>query len=330
MNSVERLLRVLTHQAIDRPPVIGVTNSVTLELMNSVGVKFPEAHHDPAQMMRLGAAAHEVCGLESVKVPFDLTVETGALGADIDYGTIETLPRATKPPFETPGDLIFKGDYVERGRIPVVLEAIRLSRKEYGDRAPVISSLVGPFTLSTLLFGMERLFILMKQEPDRYRAALKTATHLCMAYAQEQFEAGSHIVQIADPSSSRDLISSETYGTFVAPYHRELCSAFDSPTVIHICGNITGHLKHIAETGASGVSFDYKTDIGEAKKGLKGKMALIGYVPTSLLREGKPEEVHAYSRECLKSGIDALNAGCAWPLDTPTENITAMVRAAYD
>jgi [methyl-Co(III) methanol-specific corrinoid protein]:coenzyme M methyltransferase len=330
MNSVERLLRVLTHQTTDRPPVIGVTNSVTLELMGSVGVKFPEAHHDPAQMMRLGAAAHEVCGLESVKVPFDLTVETGALGADIDYGTNETLPRATKPPFENPEDFIFNEDYVKRGRIPVVLEAIRLSRKEYGDRAPVISSLVGPFTLSALLFGMERLFIWMLQEPDRYRAALKKATHLCMAYAREQFEAGSHVIQIADPSSSRDLISSEHYGAFVAPYHKELCSAFYFPTVIHICGDITGHLKHIVETGASGISFDYKTGIEEAKKGLKGKMALIGYVPTSLLREGKPEEVHAYSRQCLKAGIDALNAGCAWPLDTPTENITAMVRAAYD
>jgi [methyl-Co(III) methanol-specific corrinoid protein]:coenzyme M methyltransferase len=330
MNSVERLLRVLTHQTTDRPPVIGVTNSVTLELMGSVGVKFPEAHHDPAQMMKLGAAAHEVCGLESVKVPFDLTVETGALGADIDYGTNETLPRATKPPFENPEDFIFNEDYVKRGRIPVVLEAIRLSRKEYGDRAPVISSLVGPFTLSALLFGMERLFIWMLQEPDRYRAALKKATHLCMAYAREQFEAGSHVIQIADPSSSRDLISSEHYGAFVAPYHKELCSAFYFPTVIHICGDITGHLKHIVETGASGISFDYKTGIEEAKKGLKGKMALIGYVPTSLLREGKPEEVHAYSRQCLKAGIDALNAGCAWPLDTPTENITAMVRAAYD
>ena len=103
MNPVDRLLGILAHQAVDRPPVIGVTNSVTLELMDAVGAKFPEAHHDPAQMMKLGAAAHEVCGLESVKVPFDMTVETGALGAEIDYGTRNTLPRATKPPFEDPG-----------------------------------------------------------------------------------------------------------------------------------------------------------------------------------------------------------------------------------
>lgn len=327
MDPVERLVRVLTHQAVDRPPVIGVTNSVTLELMDSVGVTFPEAHHDPAQMMRLGAAAHDVCGLESVKVPFDLTVETGALGADIDYGTRDTLPRTVKPPLETPEDLIAGEDYVTRGRVPVVLEAIRLSRKTYGTRAPVISSLVGPFTFSALLFGMERFFIWMLQDPHRFRAAMEKATHLCTAYAREQFEAGSHVVQIADPSASRDLISSEKYGALVAPYHRQLCSAFNAPTVIHICGDITGHLNSIAETGAGGISFDYKTDIEAAKKGLKEKMALIGYVPTSLLREGKPEEVHAYSRACVNAGVDALNAGCAWPLDTPTENIVAMVKA---
>jgi MtaA/CmuA family methyltransferase len=328
MDPVERLVRVLTHQAVDRPPVIGVTNSVTLELMDSVGVTFPEAHHDPARMMRLGAAAHEMCGLESIKVPFDLTVETGALGADIDYGTRDTLPRTVKPPFETPEGLIAGEDYVTRGRIPVVLEAIRLSRKTYGTRAPVISSLVGPFTLSALLFGMERFFIWMLQDPHRFRAAMEKATHLCTAYAREQFEAGSHVVQIADPSASRDLISSEKYGALVAPYHRQLCSAFNAPTVIHICGDITGHLNSIAESGAGGISFDYKTDIEATKNGLKEKMALIGYVPTSLLREGKPEEVHAYSKTCLTAGVDALNAGCAWPLDTPTENIVAMVKAA--
>ena len=175
---------------------------------------------------------------------------------------------------------------------------------------------------------MERFFIWMLQDPQRYRAAMEKATHLCTAYAREQFEAGSHVVQIADPSASRDLISSEKYGALVAPYHRQLCSALNAPTVIHICGDITGHLNHIAETGAGGISFDYKTDIAAAKTTLKEKMALIGYVPTSLLREGKAEEVHAYSRACVNAGVDALNAGCAWPLDTPTENIGAMVKAA--
>ncbi|RPJ10683.1 MAG: MtaA/CmuA family methyltransferase [Deltaproteobacteria bacterium] len=329
MNPIDRFLRVLANQTTDRAPVIGVTNSVTLELMDAVGTKFPEAHHDPDLMMKLGAAAHDLCGLESVKVPFDMTVEAGALGAEVDFGTVNTLPHIKGPLFETPESLTLKGDDLRQGRVSVILEAIRRSRQEYSG-IPVISSIVGPFTLSTLLFGLERLFLWMLKDPDRYAAALQKATQLCTLYARHQFEAGSHAVQIADPSSSRDLISSEQYGKFVAPYHKRLCSSFNLPTVIHICGNITGHLPRIVETGARGISFDYKTDIGEAKRCLKGKLALIGYVPTSLLREGKPQEVYAFSRKCIEAGIDALNAGCAWPLDTPTENIRAMVRAAKE
>jgi MtaA/CmuA family methyltransferase len=327
MNLTDRLLAVLTGQPVDRPPVVGVTNAVTLGLMEAVGARFPEVHHDSGQMAKLGSAAFTVCGLESVKVPFDLTVEAGALGGEVDFGTFDTLPKVKVPPFASPEQLTVEEDFVNRGRMPVVLEAIRLCRKDYDGRVPVISSIVGPFTLATMLFGLEDLFIWMINEQARYKSALEKATKACVLYARRQLEAGTQVVQIADPSSSRDLISSEQYGTLVAPYHRELCSSLNVPTVIHICGNITGHLRHVAETGASGLSFDYKTDIEEAKKRLKGKMALFGYLPTSLLCEGKPEEVDAYSRECIKAGIDALNAGCAWSLETPVENIRAMVES---
>jgi uroporphyrinogen-III decarboxylase len=32
--------------------------------------------------------------------------------------------------------------------------------------------------------------------------------------------------------------------------------------------------------------------------------------------------------ECLREGVDALNAGCAVPPETPLENIRAMIAAA--
>jgi uroporphyrinogen-III decarboxylase len=79
-----------------------------------------------------------------------------------------------------------------------------------------------------------------------------------------------------------------------------------------------------------GISFDKKTDVQEAVKQLKGRVALIGYVPTSLLLEGTPDEVYASSKECIKAGVDVLNAGCAWPADIPNENVRAMVRAAKE
>jgi MtaA/CmuA family methyltransferase len=302
--------------------------AVTVEMMDSLGVKWPEAHHDPSAMARLAGAAYETCGLESMKLPFDMTVEAEALGAEIDYGTKNTLPQIKIPPYSDPGELVVREDLIEQGRIPAVLEAIRLARKKYGEEIPVVSSIVGPFTLSAMLFGFENLFYWMLVELEKYVMALEIITNLCVTYAREQFKAGSHIVQIGEASSSGDLISSEHYRKFVAPYQEKLCRSFENPTVVHICGNITGHLEYVAQTGMRGISFDKKTDIQEAVKQLKGRVALIGYVPTSLLLEGTPDEVYASSKECIKAGVDVLNAGCAWPADIPNENVRAMVRAA--
>jgi MtaA/CmuA family methyltransferase len=330
MNAIERLLQVLAHHEVDRPPVTGLMTAVTIEMMDMVEVKWPEAHHDSRMMVELAASAYETCGLESMKLPFDMTVEAGTLGAEIDYGTTDTLPQVKKPLYEDPRELMFGEDLMKQGRIPVVLEAIKLARKEYGDSIPVVSSIVGPFTLSTMLFGFENLFYWMLRDHEKYPAALRKVTDLCISYAKKQFEAGSHIIQVGEASSSGDLISSEHYGRFVAPYQRELCRSFNAPTVVHICGNITGHLKYVAGTGMSGISFEQKTDIKEAIRQLKGKVALIGYVPTSLLLDGTPEEVYSFSKKCIRTGVDILNAGCAWPAQISNENVKAMIRAAKE
>ena len=202
------------------------------------------------------------------------------------------------------------------------------ARRQYGDTVPVLSSMLGPFTLSGCLFGVETLLIWMIEEPDKVQVAMTLATRLVALYVRAQFEAGAHVVQMAEPTASGDLISPAQYLEHVAPYHRELASCTDRPLITHICGNITRHLPHLAAAGFRGVSFDAKTDIQAAKTHLKGKAALIGYVPTGLLREGSPAEVRAAARQCITEGVDALNAGCAVAPDTPIDNIKAMIAAA--
>ncbi len=328
MNGVDRFLRVLNGQSVDRAPVVGVTSVVTVDLMRQVDARWPDAHHDPGQMARAGAAAHEICGLESVKVPFDTAVEAGALGADVDYGSEATLPKIRTPPLSEPRELTFGSDLLGRGRFPVVLEAIRIARRKYGESAPVISSMLGPFTLSGCLFGVETLLVWMIEEPEKVQAAMAAATRLTAMYIRGQFEAGAHVVQVAEPTASGDLISPAQYVEHVASHHRELTAGFDRPVITHICGNITRHLPHLASAGFRGVSFDAKTDVRVARAHLKGKAALIGYVSTSLLRDGTPQDVADAAGRCLTEGVDALNAGCAVAPDTPLDNIRAMIAAA--
>ena len=328
MNPLDRFLRVLSGQSVDRAPVVGVTSVVTADLMRQVGTRWPDAHHDPEQMVRVGAAAHTVCGLETVKVPFDMTVEAGAFGGDIDYGTDTTLPKLRAPLFATPDEFSLGKDTLAKGRFPVVLEAIRIAKRRYGDTVPVISSTLGPLTICGCLFGIETFLVWMIEEPEKVRTAMATATRLLAGYIRAQFDAGSHVVQVGDPTASGDLISPAQYLEHVAPYHRELTTGAEGPLIVHICGNITRHLPHLASVGFRGISFDAKTDIHAARTHLKGRAALIGYVPTSLLRDGSPEQVRLTSRQCLQEGVDALNAGCAVAPDTPIDNIRAMIAVA--
>ncbi len=328
MNSLERFRAVLTQQPVDRSPVMGVASVVTVGLMKQAGTAWPDAHHDPEQMVRAGASAHEICGLESVKVPFDMTAEAGALGAEIDYGSGSALPKIRAPRFSEPAELVVPPDLTTRGRIPVVLEAIRIARRRSGHEVPVISSLVGPLTLSGCLFGLETLLVWMIEEPQKVHAAMQAVTPLVTAYLRAQFDAGTHVVQVGEPTASGDLISPTQFAEFVVPYHKAITASIEAPVIVHICGNITRHLPVLAGCGFAGVSFDAKTAIDAARTHLKGKAALIGYVPTTLLLSGSPDEVRRAAAECLAHGVDILNAGCAMAPDTPIENIQAMIAAA--
>jgi [methyl-Co(III) methanol-specific corrinoid protein]:coenzyme M methyltransferase len=326
MNNSERLVFALQKKAVDRPPVAGPMVSISQELMDRAGIHLPTAHHDAVLMGSLSAAAFELCGLESLKVPFDLMVELETLGGEIEFGDDKTLPRLRHPFLSNPEDLKIPADFIGLKRVPLVLDAIAWCRQNYGRTIPVISSIVGPYTLAGFIFGLEKVMMWMLADASAYAGIMDKLTALAIQYGQAQFTAGAHVVQAADPMASGDLISPDHYASFVAPYHRKLFSSLNGPSVLHICGKITGHLPHIAGIGVNGLSFDEKTDISAAAF-LKQKMALIGFVPTSVLQKGHPQEVSLHSERCLKAGVDVLSAGCALHLETPIANIRAMVQS---
>lgn len=326
MNNSERLVFALQKKAVDRPPVAGPMVSISQELMDRVGVHLPAAHLDAKLMGKLSAAAAELCGLESLKLPFDLMVELEVLGGDIDFGDDKTLPKLRQPFLSNPEDLKIPADFMRLKRVPLILEAIGECRRQYGSPIPVISSIVGPYTLAGYIFGLQQVMMWMLADASAYANIMDKLTGLAIQYAQAQFAAGAHVVQAADPMASGDLISPNHYASFIAPYHRKLFASLKGPSILHICGKITGHLPHIAETGVNGLSFDEKTDISAASD-FKEKIALIGFVPTSILQKGDPEAVRLHSERCLQAGVDILSAGCALHLETPIANIRAMVQS---
>jgi len=89
----------------------------------------------------------------------------------------------------------------------------------------------------------------------------------------------------------------------------------------------------MAATGADGLELDYKTDMRLARQRLDGKTTFIGNIdPSGVLAFGTPALVEKKTRELLEvfAGTPRfiLNAGCAIPAETPSENLKAMIVAA--
>jgi [methyl-Co(III) methylamine-specific corrinoid protein]:coenzyme M methyltransferase len=132
--------------------------------------------------------------------------------------------------------------------------------------------------------------------------------------------------------ASGDFLSYQQYEEFAFPFHRKICDETEKlgiPVILHICGNTTRILPLIAQSGANGISIDSNVDILFAKRLLSGRSAVIGNVSTTdILLHGTEEKVRECTAECVAEGVDAVAPGCGLVLQTPLNNLKAMVDTA--
>ena len=153
MNSKERVMAALNNQKPDRMPCFGANCMATYAQMEEVQAFWPKAHEDGETMARLALASHTILGFDAVRVPFCQTFEARALGCKIKPGKgpggIEGIPGIDHPPpFKLDDTPEFPDDFLSRGLIPELLKAVRILKKELGDKVPVVAGIVGPFTIA--------------------------------------------------------------------------------------------------------------------------------------------------------------------------------------
>jgi len=313
---------------VDRIPVGCVNQTATVEQMEQLGVFFPEAHRDSKMMARLASGAHTILGFDVVRVPFCQTIETEVLGCELLWGGIDSIPSIKSQTYQLDDSVAIPEQLLENGRIPVVVEAVKLLKAEFGETIAICGGVVGPFSITGNLIGIDNLMIESFISPERLVPFMDIAVTVAAASANAQVSAGADFICIEDMSASSDLISPDIYTRIVFPFHKRLIEQITAPTVLHICGNATPIIEKMAETGACALSIEAKTDLSFAKEAVGDKVSIIGTVePVDVLLQGTSEAVLARSKQALESGVDFLAPGCSIPPRTPLENLKAMVKA---
>ena len=130
MTPLERLCGAAHGGAVDRPPCIcpgGMMNGVVEDVMLKTGIYWPKAHCDAQMMADLSRALYESGGFENYGVPFCMTVEAEAFGAEADMGDCEVEPHVVRPAIASCAEAgRLKPFDVTKGRAAAVVEAVRI------------------------------------------------------------------------------------------------------------------------------------------------------------------------------------------------------------
>ena len=332
MTPKERLFATLDRQPVDRIPVAQPLQTGTVELMKSCKAYWPEVHSDPNLMATLSYEAHRVIGFESVRVPFDINVESEAMGCELNYTAGRNKGRDIQPPVKVPAmdavddfSRVKDPDPYKDGRMPVVIKAIELLKKKVPDTIPIFSAVVGPLMVAAQVRGVDQFMRELLMTPDKALEIIERAYRACLRYAQAQAEAGSDCVVIVDASASPDLISPSQFDKFAKPYTQGLAKNIPIRSILHICGKTHSILTRMAEV-TSAISIDSSVDIAEAKKVVGPGTAVCGNVDVNtVLLFGEPPDVVEATKVVIDKGTDLLTTSCGISPVAPTENLIAMV-----
>ncbi len=326
MTPKRRFLSALLGGRVDRVPIGSPTSVATVEQMEMMGAFFPEVHCDGEKMARLAAGAVEILGYDAIMPYFSVQAEAAALGCDVDWGDIENMPVERSHPWAEPDQVRIPDDFLRKPSIKAILDAIRILREQYGHQVAIIGKVMGPWTLSYHVHGVQQFLLETLTAPAKVRGFLDRLKEVTVLFGQAQIAAGADVLCIADHATG-DLVSPKMYRDFLLPYHQELTQRLGCPSVLHICGNTLSRIRYIRESGFDAFHFDSKVDAVQAVAETEGRISLVGGVSNiQALYNGTPDLVAQEARYALQAGVRIIGPECAVPLRTPLENLKEIAR----
>ncbi|KNZ69306.1 MtaA/CmuA family methyltransferase [Thermincola ferriacetica] len=328
----ERVLRLFEGKEVDRPACYSGMGNVTTAGLEQFGYKLAETHGDAGKMANAAASSYKLFGYECAVVPFDLCVEAEALGCvmnpyeEVDmllYPTIKEKiihEEADMTTFEIPDNL------TERGRIPVVAEAIKMLKTDIGKEVPIGTYLLGPFTLAGQLMDLNELFKLSFKKQKLVAEMLDRLADVIIKIIPYYEAAGADYICIREMGATTDILSPRVFKSLIQPPLIKIAQNINVPKILHICGSTNSVITVMQESGYDALSIEQKNDMVKTRADIGKEPLVFGALDAyNVLVNGTPEDVRNATVKCLEDGVDAVWPGCdIWPT-APVQNLKTMV-----
>lgn len=333
MNGRKRISAALKGEWPDKTPIM-LHNFMMAA--REAGVSMKQFREDPETMARVFGESMERYDLDGIMVDVDTVTLSGAVGVEVDLP--EDNPGRSHGGFmkslEEVRDLA-PVDLAKNERARAWVEAVAILVKKYGNERYVRGNCdQDPFSLAASMRGMDHWLMEVAggENDELVFELLDYCTDVTKQFLTMMATSGCHMLSNGDSPAGPDVLSPRLYTKYALPSEQKVAEhshKLGVPYLLHICGKTDRILAQMVEIGGDGVEIDYKTNVRAAHDVFKDKVTFVGNIdPSGVIARGTPELVKQKTNELLDVFADTprfiLNAGCAIPADSPSENIRAM------
>jgi uroporphyrinogen decarboxylase len=302
MTGLERFLAASRCQPVDRPPVW---------MMRQAGRYLPEYQclkqkYTFHEMVRTPDLATEVTmqpihryGFDAAIIFSDILVVPGALGQPFAFR--EGRGVRMEFPVRNADDFARLSSEGAAQRLDYVYQALRQTREALGSARALLGFGGSPWTLAAYMIeggssedGAIVRAMAARRDPVLVRL-LEMLTEVLADYFRGQIEAGADAIQIFDSWATW----CQDYEEWSLRWVREVVKRLRPKVpVIFFARGRNRDAASLVSTGATVLSLDWETKLGEVRRALGREIALQGNLDPAVL-EGAPEKAAAAAREVL-------------------------------
>jgi [methyl-Co(III) methanol-specific corrinoid protein]:coenzyme M methyltransferase len=333
MTPKERVNRFFKREPIDTMPCFSGMGMVTIQVINEMGIRFPEVHTSAENLARSAVMTAEMFGYDAAIIPYDMGTVPEALGRGISlYENTDDILYPTVPTkWATIHEVEIPQDFLSRGRMPLVDEAFELIKSQTNDELALGGWVLGPFTMAGQIVELDLFLKGVRKEKEATEAFMDKMTDLVIKVAKHYEALGVDYMNIREMGTGSDLLSPKVWKTLIGPNLKKIFDAIEIPTINHICGSTDLIIEMMNECGADAISVDQKNNMAESRKKLGDDVLILGnFDPYGTLVTGELADVEPVIKKCIDDGADAVWPGCdIWP-DAKKENVEAFARTVKE
>lgn len=285
---------------IDFKCVLNTDEEIPQRVIEEVGVSFPKVHCCGEDMARLASAIREQNEDLLAIMPFCLTVEAEALGADIKMGDDKVGPRVSNYAFKDIEDLKnIKPIDLNSKRISEVLKAVEILSKK-GEKVALVVQ--GPFTIMSSLMDPRVFYKAVRKEKDTVEKFMQIVIDSIVSFIEVGVKKGAKVISFGDSSGTLDILGPKMYKDYSGRYSYEVlkraCQKLEG-SIIHLCGITSNSMEKGGFITSEAVEIGEGITYGEALK---------------LVMEDR-KDIKIIGHNCLKKASTKMRKPIIWKIN---------------